>query len=319
MAYEINQRTEADYRWFRFEAPTELLELARPQPEDRRRRPPLPDLQSRSRRAGDGPARRHRRPRRRASASAPEPPRGPRASPAPTPPSDAERRRVARRLAPLLCGNPPSQGERVAPAALLDWDPDKRIQRSESLGSFERERSGHHREPDPGSRSCAAPAAGPPSASCGSRSTAAARTARRGEWVDKPNYFDVTVWGAQGENCANYLSKGRPVAVEGRLDWREWEAKDGSGKRQAVRSSPTPSSSSARATAPAAAATATAAASAPSSDVPADTSDFEGAAGRRRRRRRRRRRHSVLARSSSSAARTRRDAGASVASRRRNG
>ena len=55
-----------------------------------------------------------------------------------------------------------------------------------------------------------------------------------GEWVDKPNYFDVTVWGAQGENCANYLSKGRPVAVEGRLDWREWEAKEGGGKRQAV-------------------------------------------------------------------------------------
>jgi len=45
-----------------------------------------------------------------------------------------------------------------------------------------------------------------------------------GEWVDKPNYFDVTVWGAQGENCANYLSKGFQ----------------------------------------------------PSSDVPADTSDFEG-------------------------------------------
>ena len=54
-----------------------------------------------------------------------------------------------------------------------------------------------------------------------------------GEWVDKPNYFDVTVWGAQGENCANYLSKGRPVAVSGRLEWREWEAQDG-GKRQAV-------------------------------------------------------------------------------------
>jgi single-strand DNA-binding protein len=54
-----------------------------------------------------------------------------------------------------------------------------------------------------------------------------------GEWIDKPNYFDVTVWGAQGENCANYLSKGRPVAVDGRLDWREWEAQDGT-KRQAV-------------------------------------------------------------------------------------
>ena len=55
-----------------------------------------------------------------------------------------------------------------------------------------------------------------------------------GNWVDKPNFFNVTVFGAQGENCANYLSKGRPVAIEGRLDWREWEAKDGSGKRQAV-------------------------------------------------------------------------------------
>ena len=54
-----------------------------------------------------------------------------------------------------------------------------------------------------------------------------------GEWVDKPNYFDVTVWGAQGENCATYLSKGRPVAVDGRLDWREWEAQDG-GKRQSI-------------------------------------------------------------------------------------
>lgn len=54
-----------------------------------------------------------------------------------------------------------------------------------------------------------------------------------GEWEDKPNYFDVTVWGAQGENCSNYLSKGRPVAVDGRLEWREWEDRDGN-KRQSV-------------------------------------------------------------------------------------
>ena len=54
-----------------------------------------------------------------------------------------------------------------------------------------------------------------------------------GEWTDKPNYFDVTVWGNQGESCAQYLTKGRPAAVDGRLDWREWEAQDGS-KRQAV-------------------------------------------------------------------------------------
>jgi single-strand DNA-binding protein len=54
-----------------------------------------------------------------------------------------------------------------------------------------------------------------------------------GNWVDKPNYFDVTVWGAQGENCAQYLSKGRPVAVDGRLEWREYTDRDGN-KRQAV-------------------------------------------------------------------------------------
>ena len=54
-----------------------------------------------------------------------------------------------------------------------------------------------------------------------------------GQWVDKPNFFDVTVWGQQGENCAQYLSKGRPVGIDGRLEWREWEAQDGT-KRQAV-------------------------------------------------------------------------------------
>ena len=54
-----------------------------------------------------------------------------------------------------------------------------------------------------------------------------------GEWEDKPNYFDVTVWGAQGENCARFLTKGRPVAIDGRLEWREWDTQDGQ-KRQAI-------------------------------------------------------------------------------------
>jgi single-strand DNA-binding protein len=54
-----------------------------------------------------------------------------------------------------------------------------------------------------------------------------------GEWTEKPNYFTVKVWGAQGENCANYLSKGRPVAIDGRLEWSQWETQDGS-KREAV-------------------------------------------------------------------------------------
>ena len=59
------------------------------------------------------------------------------------------------------------------------------------------------------------------------------RKGQDGNWEDKPNYFDVTVWGAQGENCASYLSKGRPVAINGRLEWREWEGQDGN-KRQSV-------------------------------------------------------------------------------------
>src|SRR6478672_9195018 len=60
------------------------------------------------------------------------------------------------------------------------------------------------------------------------------RKDQSGQWTDKPNYFDITVWGQQGENCATYLQKGRPVAIDGRLEWREWDATDGSGKRQAV-------------------------------------------------------------------------------------
>jgi single-strand DNA-binding protein len=54
-----------------------------------------------------------------------------------------------------------------------------------------------------------------------------------GEWGDKPNYFDVDVFGAQGERCAQYLAKGRQIAVEGRLRWREWESQEGQ-KRSAV-------------------------------------------------------------------------------------
>jgi single-strand DNA-binding protein len=54
-----------------------------------------------------------------------------------------------------------------------------------------------------------------------------------GQWEDVPNYFDVTVWGQQGENCAQYLKKGRAVAVDGRLRWREWTSQEGQ-KRQAV-------------------------------------------------------------------------------------
>lgn len=99
-----------------------------------------------------------------------------------------------------------------------------------------------------------------------------------GNWVDKPNYLDVTVFGAQGENCANYLSKGRPVAVDGRLDWSEWEAKDGSGKRQKVEIiADTVQFLGSRDDAGGAGGSS--GGFQPQSDVPADTSDFGEPAG----------------------------------------
>jgi single-strand DNA-binding protein len=55
-----------------------------------------------------------------------------------------------------------------------------------------------------------------------------------GDWDDKANYFDVTVWGPQGENCARYLSKGRPVAIDGRLEWSEWADKETGKNRSKV-------------------------------------------------------------------------------------
>ena len=97
------------------------------------------------------------------------------------------------------------------------------------------------------------------------------RKDQSGNWVDKPNYFDVTVWGAQGENCAQYLQKGRPVAVDGRLEWREWQDQQGN-KRQSVEiiadsvqflGSREGGENGGRFT--------------PQTDVPADTADFQAA------------------------------------------
>jgi single-strand DNA-binding protein len=54
-----------------------------------------------------------------------------------------------------------------------------------------------------------------------------------GNWGDRSNYFDVTVFGRQAETASTYLAKGRRIGVDGRLSWREWQAQDGT-KRQSV-------------------------------------------------------------------------------------
>lgn len=49
---------------------------------------------------------------------------------------------------------------------------------------------------------------------------------RNGQWTDKANFFDVTIWGKTAENTKPYLHKGKQIAVDGYLDQQRWE-KDG--------------------------------------------------------------------------------------------
>ncbi len=56
---------------------------------------------------------------------------------------------------------------------------------------------------------------------------------RKREGEDEAHFFDITAWRELGENIANYKKKGDPVLVEGRLQYRTWEAQDGS-KRSKV-------------------------------------------------------------------------------------
>jgi len=47
------------------------------------------------------------------------------------------------------------------------------------------------------------------------------------ERKDRTEWHRLIIWGKVGENCAKYLSKGKRVYVEGRIQTREWEDKDG--------------------------------------------------------------------------------------------
>ena len=47
------------------------------------------------------------------------------------------------------------------------------------------------------------------------------------EWKEEVCFVDITVWGKQGENCAEYLHKGSSAFIEGRLNFRSWETEQG--------------------------------------------------------------------------------------------
>lgn len=53
------------------------------------------------------------------------------------------------------------------------------------------------------------------------------RKDRNGEMQDVTTWFRVTLWGRQAENASQYLTKGRPVYIEGRLRVEEWTDRDG--------------------------------------------------------------------------------------------
>jgi single-strand DNA-binding protein len=54
-----------------------------------------------------------------------------------------------------------------------------------------------------------------------------------GAFVERPNYFDVSVYGARGETVSSHIRRGERVGIDGRLDWREWETPEHE-RRQAV-------------------------------------------------------------------------------------
>ena len=56
---------------------------------------------------------------------------------------------------------------------------------------------------------------------------------RRRDAEDEAHFFDISAWRELGETIANYKKKGDPILVEGRLQYRTWEAQDGS-KRSKV-------------------------------------------------------------------------------------
>ncbi|MCB0346662.1 MAG: single-stranded DNA-binding protein, partial [Bdellovibrionales bacterium] len=53
------------------------------------------------------------------------------------------------------------------------------------------------------------------------------RKNQEGEWVDHTEWHNVVVWGKQAENCSRFLSKGRQVFIEGRIQTRKWQDKEG--------------------------------------------------------------------------------------------
>jgi len=50
---------------------------------------------------------------------------------------------------------------------------------------------------------------------------------KQGQWTDRTEWHTVVAWGKDAEFCSNYLAKGALIMIEGRLQTRKWQDKDG--------------------------------------------------------------------------------------------
>jgi single-strand DNA-binding protein len=56
-----------------------------------------------------------------------------------------------------------------------------------------------------------------------------------GNWTDEVTFVDITVWGTNAENAQKYLTKGRGILVEGRLQVDTWDDKETQKKRSKLK------------------------------------------------------------------------------------
>lgn len=61
------------------------------------------------------------------------------------------------------------------------------------------------------------------------------RVKQNDEWVDEVTFVDVTLWARTAEVASEYLGKGDPVLIEGRLKLDQWEDKDTGKKRSRLK------------------------------------------------------------------------------------
>ena len=61
-----------------------------------------------------------------------------------------------------------------------------------------------------------------------------AKNPRTGEWEDRPNFIDCTMFGTRAESVSRFLGKGTKVAIDGKLRWSQWDDRKTGEKRSKV-------------------------------------------------------------------------------------